>query len=58
MNASNIGYMIIIGVMLLLILVLCSCESEHLCYKKWDGNDFRCQTPDETCQEHEDLCEK
>lgn len=58
MNGSDFGYFVIIGTMVLLILALCSCESKHICYRVWDGNDFRCQTADEICREHEDLCEK
>lgn len=55
---SSFGYWLIIGSMLLLILVLCSCESEPLCPKKYDNGVFRCETKKEICEEHADECGK
>jgi hypothetical protein len=34
-----------------IVLLFYGCSTSELCRKMWDGNNFRCMTPEENCHE-------
>lgn len=39
-----------------ILFFLFSCATDEICLKKWDGEHFRCMTPEERCQEYRMYC--